>query len=156
MANGTERGTYVRIINLKHWYDKDQRFSSTAFKPSSSEQDSEKGISIIKIQCAEQESGSVCEHIKRYYPNIAGIPTVFWYIPDSLLPTSPCIELMIDPKINDECHYNLLKISKGEAERLFSKIWADINQFTICQENTERPLTKEDITNWQISNKENN
>lgn len=75
-----------------------------------------------------------------------------WYIPDEFLPSGLNIKQSIDPEIKDECHYNLIGLSNKQAELIFSKVWNDIGHFSICDDKGERPLTREDILEWQRKN----
>ncbi len=86
---------------------------------------------------------------RRYYEYVAGIPIVLWYIPDGFLPDFCQVKQQIDPEVNDVCHHNIVGLTATQAENIFAKVWKKPDEFVVCTEEGERPLTREDILEWQ-------
>ena len=105
----------VRILTLNHYEEKDKRFSSLAFRNSSNNWGS--GISVICVNCANEQSLGICEHIRRKYPKHTN-PPIYWKFSATLLPASCRLEL--DNSYGDECHYNIFGLSDKEAKSIFS------------------------------------
>ena len=127
---------YIRILSLKHhWDDHHKRFTSLAFRPSSKDG----AISVVQENCAVETSGTICSHIPRYYGGIASDPPVFWPFSEEILPGHRKIELS---PTEDPCHYNILELSKKEAEIIFRSFNVLAN-FSFCSEAGPARLTLE-------------
>lgn len=146
---------YIHILPVQHWDYRTQSFRSVAFKPSSDDG----GISVFEKQCSESASSTVCIHIDSFYPHVvgsdaAGYPTVYWEIPNGLLPPKILIEQCVSDR-GDICHHNLKRLTKKEARKFFKdKIpEGDISRFLICNEHCGRPATEMDTAAWDAISK---
>lgn len=52
----------------------------------------------------------------------------------------------------DVCHRNLIKWNDGQCNRFFSPLSTNPANFVICGEDSEKPLTLEDILEWKAKN----
>lgn len=136
---------FIRVIHQQH-YDPDKgNFKSLAFKPSSDGS----GISVIDEECISQGGIGACEHIDRFYENLAGEPPVFWNIPANKLPQNHGF-IQSTSTSGDVCHHNLIGVSEREARLLLKQ--AKLNDFRICtQDGSHRPLTVSDTMGWNQS-----
>lgn len=55
-----------------------------------------------------------------------------------------------DSTKGDKCHFDIMGWSKGSSRSYFKKV--KLKDFTVCAEDRERPLTKEDIFDWKKLN----
>ena len=133
---------FIRVIHQKH-YDPDKgNFKSLAFKPSSDGS----GISVIDEKCISQSGIGVCEHINRFYKDLAGKPPIFWRIPTEELPENHRF-IQRTSTTGDACHYNLTGISEKESRTLLKRV--NLSEFNVCSENGgDRPLTDSDMLVW--------
>lgn len=132
---------YIRLLHPKHWDAQRERFGDVAFKLSS-----DSGLSLVCKACAEAaSSGLICEHIRKFYPNIASDPAVFLFIKDTELPKdSKIIETLSDT--GDTCHREVVEAKEKHLKRAFmAKSWTEA---FICDGGTYRPLEKRDWENW--------
>src|SRR5436190_4011842 len=125
---------FIRLIHQRHYDPDEQRFRSVAFRPSTDGS----GISVIDADCILRSSASICEHIRRFYPDVSGTPAIFWDIDPEVLPEN-CQLAQQTSLTGDECHYNLKGLSKEEARAIFKEV--PLTEFKICTETGEyRPL----------------
>ncbi|CAN5459250.1 hypothetical protein BH10ACI2_BH10ACI2_16090 [soil metagenome] len=130
---------FIRLLNIsKHYSHKHGRFESTAFKPSSDGS----GISVVKKECGEEHSGTICAHIAEHYPNVAGTPIVFWEIPDEQIPQS-CSFVHSVSGTDQWCHYNLKDWDRTDAKKTMREL--RIEDAKICADEGIRNLTQNDI-----------
>ena len=130
----------VRIIHQRHFDRNLGRFQSLAFKPSSNG-----GISVFCARCAVETTGSACQHIQRFYPEVSGEPPIFWTFNTSILPDEHIIEETLSDT-NDSCHRDIKNITPRKAERIFKAHAKFPDSFQICQAcNSDRPLTLGDL-----------
>src|SRR5258708_24572713 len=111
------------------------RFTSVAFQPS----DDGSGISVIHCECAIQTSGSICEHLERFYANQTKTPGIYWPIPGSL--PDGCLACPEVSTTGDECHHNIINLDRKEARAFFNTNALDT--FRICGD--DGPVTVEKI-----------
>jgi len=137
---------YIVLVHPKHYDHRDGRFVDMAFKSSNDGS----GASIVLEECGITKSGSLCDHIRHYYPGIGGEPPVFWRFDDSAL-TEPCVIEQVDGPNGDKCHYEIKSKTSRKALnkslRSHSKGW-EISDLTICDAVLgQRQLTLEDLVN---------
>lgn len=131
----------VRIIHQRHFDPHLGRFQSLAFRPSSQNA----GISTFTADCAMDVSGAICAHIAGYYPNVSGDPPIFWQFDSGILPAHHLLDAT-PSDTGDVCHRDILKLSRGEAERVFKDHGRFPDAFHICDQNgNHRPLTRPDL-----------
>ena len=132
---------FVRVIHPTHIDSEYKRATNLAFKNSSKERGG--GISTFEYDCAIRASGSVCQHIKNYYPSpISGDPILYWIIPDDPIFN----DSEWKPKVSaagDICHYNLEGLSNNKAEKFVKK--QSLAAFSLCVGQTARPLRESDL-----------
>ena len=104
---------FIRTVHPSHYVKHRKRFASLAFKNSSDGS----GISVISSSCIERKTKSICKHIRKYYPSIAGTPIIFWKI-DSNTPPTCCNFVQSPSTTGDECHYNIENLSDKEARKI--------------------------------------
>src|SRR5215210_256921 len=132
---------FVRVLHHHHFDLRHGRIVSYAFKNSSDGS----GISVIDAECADLESGSVCQHIARYYPGQTDVPAFFWRIPDGTLPAPPaCRAVQRDSASGDRCHFDLQGLTDRQSGRLIKN--AGRGDLRLCTESgIDGELTAEDI-----------
>ena len=117
----------IRVINKRYHYDKNKgRFTSLAFKPSSNG-----GISVFCQKCAVEISGTICGHIQNYYSDVSGEPPVYWEFDSKILPSTHVIKESPSAS-GDECHRDIMNLSKRDAEQVFKKNTNYPDSFKIC------------------------
>lgn len=129
---------YIRVVHPRDYDVEQGRFKSLSFKPSSSDG----GISVFKIQCGIDASGSVCEHIRKFYDSLTGDPPIYWEIPAEDIPTE-CEYPQSDSESGDKCHHNIKNWSEKESKKYIKK--KSLDTYLICDPNGTRSLTKEDL-----------
>src|SRR5271157_6284194 len=102
---------YIRFISRKHWDRNRRRFTSLAFKPSTTN----RGISVVEHECLSALSYSVCAHIRRFYAAVAGEPPIFWQFSFEILPETVHIEIT-PSNTGDGCHRDLMGLSDDQAK----------------------------------------
>ncbi len=132
---------FVCAIHPRDFNEETGWFNSTSFKPSSDGS----GISVFDCECATRISGTVCEHLARYYSNQTQLPGVYWLLPLAALP-SGCIAEQETSTTGDECHHNLKNWSKGAARFYFKTI--SLETFYICDVNGVRHLERGDLATF--------
>lgn len=129
-----EHTVVVRILNPKHYDRTKQRFTSLAFRPKDGT------LSVVNKQCVLNSGTTVCEHIEKFYGNVAGKPPVFWEFLYEQLPFD-CEIAQRTEENGDECHYNLEGVDRKQAEDFFKTY--RLENFLICP--APRPLTLADM-----------
>jgi hypothetical protein len=80
---------------------------------------------------------------------VSGNPPVFFIFPEEELPEGYELKQQIT-KEGDYCHYNILGVSNGRAEKWFKRRPRGPENFLICNgDGTYRQLTLEDIIEQQ-------
>jgi hypothetical protein len=129
---------FVCILNAVHYDVRKQRFTSLAFKNSTSG-----GISVIHKECILDENRTPCQHIKKFYPPpTSSQPPIFWVFDKAVLPTGATAEQQTTPT-GDVCHYNLLGVSDKTARELL--LQQSLAEFQICENGESRPLIESDL-----------
>jgi hypothetical protein len=130
---------FIRLLNIKYHYSiTRKRFASLAFRPSNDGS----GISVVKKECADERSGSICIHAENHYAGTAGTPIVFWPIPDERIPEG-CKAVHSVSGTDRWCHYNLIGWNEKDAEDTIKRL--PISEARICTENGIRELAQEDL-----------
>jgi len=91
-------------------------------------------------------SGSVCEHIRRYYAGLGGPDPVLWHLDSGDFPSS-CSLAQQDSSSGDQCHYNIVGLSNNKAGKLFKRLSSNLRDLYVCEDGEERPLTLHDVSN---------
>jgi hypothetical protein len=55
---------------------------------------------------ARLSGASICEHIRKYYPNVGGEPPVFWIFDEAILPHGARL-VQKRSDTGDDCHFNI-------------------------------------------------
>jgi hypothetical protein len=131
----------IRILNKRHYDRRLHRFTSVAFKNTGGDNP---GISIIKSECIRRSGRTICNHIRLFYGTVASTPPIFWCFSTEILPAGYQLE-QEDSPIGDDCHYNIKGLPDKQAKRLFKPYAGDLNNFSICENGTFRPLTRQDV-----------
>ena len=127
---------FIRLIHIKHWDRKRQRFQSLAFKSST-----DNGISVIETECIADRGRAICEHVRTYYSVVAGEPVIFWEVPDDVYDGCEFVQETTDT--GDDCHYNIVGLAKQRARSAI--ISALVSHFQICDDlGQHHPLTVQD------------
>jgi hypothetical protein len=99
-------------------------------------------MSIVGADCANQVSGSICNHIRDRpeYEYAHYEPPIFWLFDSAqILP----LEAKIDQKGTDPCHYEVTDVSNNRLWNIFkAHHWSE---FSICTNGQSRPLQQTDI-----------
>ena len=132
---------YIRIFHQNDFDPTVGKFADVSLRKASSD-----GISVIASDCVQSSGRCVCEHIRLYYPHVAGEPPIYLVIPNEYLPSNCRMEHKRSLS-GDDCHWIIGGLTRGE-KRIFSR--QIINQFPldayrICADGCERELRKEDI-----------
>jgi hypothetical protein len=86
----------------------------------------------------------MCPHIDRYYANFSQPIKVFWTVNVSDLPSNHKIEYKLS-KAGDDCHYNIVGLSKRQSEKYFRKQQVEAHKCKTCDHTVERTLTVADL-----------
>jgi hypothetical protein len=133
---------FFRVIHCKFYDSERGNFKSLAFAPSS-----DKGISVVDLDCSVQTSGSICGHISRFYPNQAGDPAIYWRIPDQKIPEVCSFEPQ-PSTTGDDCHFNIYGWTRAQSRSTFVAL--RLTDFTVCTPDGERSLQQSD-SDWLTS-----
>jgi hypothetical protein len=129
---------YIRLVHPRSFNRERREFDDLAFKKSSGG-----GMSIFEVECATAASGLICEHIRKFYPHVAGQPAVFCRLQDADFPDGAhLIESLSDR--GDDCHRELDRIGNGALKRHFraKRAWEN---FFICSDEGARKLEEADL-----------
>jgi hypothetical protein len=121
----------ARILEVDDYDPELRRFKSCAFTRSSSD----KAYSAFDLECANNTSGSPCQHIARFYPNTIpplGGPVYFWTFDTAALPppkaASPNKPASAAPRAvqsvsttGDACHHGIVDFPESAAKNFFKK-----------------------------------
>ena len=127
----------IRILQPTHYSTEQRRYKSSAFSLGSDD-----SISVFDERCSIEESGSVCTHIARYYPNLAGQRSVFWRfeLADSFERPLPR-ECAVTGKTGDVCHRNLRCFASRQSPRkVFREVAKTFQGLYVCPEEGTEPL----------------
>ena len=127
---------FVRIIHPIHYDPKRRRFASSCFTNSSDG----KGISLVDTECAREHSGSICPHLKHFYPTVVGDPVIYWYMPSDL-PSGTKIK-ETKSTTGDPCHRELHCLSDNQSRRFYKKSYR-VDDVRVCQNGMADLCSKE-------------
>ena len=128
----------VRILNIAHYDARKQRFTSLAFKNSSSG-----GISVVSKACIQEQERTVCQHIEHFYPPpTSSIPPIFWEFNEQQLPTGYSLAQETSPS-GDICHYNIEGVADKSAREMLLQV--KLSDLQICELGQARQLTLTDL-----------
>ena len=130
---------YVRVVHPLQISEIDGKPSDLAFKKSSDGS----GISCFALECALAQSGSICNHIARFYGEpVSGDPVIFWIVPDSpVLARGQWIQSV--STTGDDCHHSLIDLSRSAAAKLVRE--QPLDAFSVCAEKGIRALQLSDL-----------
>ena len=111
-----------------------------AFRPSTTN----KGISVFDKECAKETSGDICNHIEKFYSEIAGIPIVFWEIPAEIIPQGCRIKQSVSNK-GDECHHDIFDWEAKESEKTIKNVPLDNLEICIGEDEPHRKFQLSDL-----------
>ena len=135
---------FIRVLDPRHYIVGQSRYSSLAFRPSSSDG----GISVFCERCAIETSESICRHIDIFYAKISGNPAKYWAIDTQWLKDSLDEDLKDQVEFEhlptqDPCHYNIINFPKnGKASgKIIKKAWESANEgFFVCNGEESVPV----------------
>ena len=122
----------IRLVHPRHFDKNKNRFQSIAFQPSTANG----GISVFCPSCAMETSGKYCQHIRNYYADISGIPSIFWLFDTSILPSNHVIEESLS-STNDHCHRDIKNITVKDSRNIFKTHATYPDSFMICKKNND-------------------
>jgi hypothetical protein len=132
---------YVRLLHPKHFDCQRGEFKSLAFKVY------DDGASVIQLGCV-LGNASICEHIRKYYPNVGGEPPIFWIFDEGLLPEgSRLVQKQSDS--GDCCHFNIVSGNSNvnALDKALRKLLKaqPLEAFRICNNGHIRTLKRADL-----------
>ena len=138
----------ARVLQAKHFDPESGLFRNFSFKRSSR---GDKGISVIDVDCAIQESGSVCDHIKQFYSNFES-PLILWQFDSRTLPNQDT-KVHTSPGFHDDpCHRYIAGLSNNRAKKHFKAVQGtkgenlfESPEFRICENGNSRHLAIKDL-----------
>src|SRR3990172_9450170 len=114
----------VRILHPS-WFDRTlKRYQSVSLISR------KKPLSVFDKQCSIESSGCPCNHIQRFYADIAHGDIIYLEFHSSILPMTCTIQQQ-DSNTDDKCHYNISGITEKIAKAILPK---DIGSFKICDD----------------------
>ncbi len=129
----------LRVIHPRHFDPSRGNFQSLAFREASDGS----GISVFDKDCALQASGTVYNHIQRFYPPpVSGEPIICWEIPVAMIPNE-CQIVPVLSESGDDCHYDLRGWPKKAARSLFVSL--ELERFALCTPPGLSPLSRSDL-----------
>lgn len=123
MENSASKTEYVRLLHPRYYSKEKKRFESLAFR------NFEDGVSLVDPICGGHTSGGLCTHLAQFYPDISGIPPVYWRIPISEFPAGVTFRNETSTS-GDECHWVVEGISDQECKKWFKQ--KTLDDFEIC------------------------
>lgn len=130
---------YIRVLFPGDFDHIKGRFNDLAFKAY------DDGISCFEAECATSNSGSVCQHIAKFYSDLTGEPAVFFRFGEAICPPGSSIK-PTDVGNNDPCHHDIVGVSRKRAKDLRLRPWSE---YSICDGVSSRGLTQEDLDRWK-------
>lgn len=130
---------YVRLLHPKHFDCQRGEFKSLAFKVY------DDGASVIHLGCVT--GVTICQHIRKYYPNVGGEPPVFWIFDKAILPKE-CRLVQKQSDSGDDCHYNIVSNGSDNAlNKALGKLLKaqPFETFHICNNGHERTVRRADL-----------
>jgi hypothetical protein len=124
---------YVRLLHPKHFDCQRGEFKSLAFKVY------DDGASVIQLACVA--GASICQHIRKYYPDVGGDPPVFWIFDEAILPKD-CRLAQKRSDSGDDCHFNIISTgSENVLNKALRKLLksATFEDFSYVQQWTRSP-----------------
>jgi hypothetical protein len=88
-------------------------------------------------------SGTICDHIRAFYPQRFPEPIVFWEFDSEQSLPSHATLVQKDSESGDSCHYNIQGISINESKRIIYAV--PVNNCSVCDNGIIRQLTLEDL-----------
>lgn len=128
---------YVRLLHPKHFDCQRDEFKSLAFKVY------DDGASIIQLACVALR---LCDHIRKFYPNVGGEPPVFWIFDEALLPQdSRLVQKRSDS--GDDCHFNIVGRDVKALDKALRKLLKSqhLTAFLVCENGQHRQLQRDDV-----------
>ena len=126
---------YIRIVHPLRYDIQKERFQSTAFQPSTNN-----GISVFDEECGIKCSGSVCQHIRKYYSQVHGEPIIYTIVPNDFFEADKVNKT--PSNTGDDCHADIMAKTKKASRDLVKKLKHEA--YAVCLENDVTiPLTKE-------------
>ncbi len=109
----------MALVRAIHQRDFDKETGK--FTPAVLKRGENNGISVFEHECAEMASGTICQHIRKFYPNVVGEPIIYWFIPSEKLEN---LSLGYEPSDSgDECHRDIFGWNnKRERREYVSKL----------------------------------
>jgi len=132
----------VHAIKASHYDTRLGRFQSLAFKPSSPERGG--GLSVFDRECAKEDSGGICDHIRRYYETVVEEPAIFWEFDRGILPDN-CRFVENRSTSGDKCHINIIDIDEDEAADLIKAV--PITDMRICTNGDSIEFSEAELEN---------
>src|SRR5262245_4866247 len=104
----------VRILGVDLFDFQSNRFKSTAFEP-----DRRNGntISVVDEPCGIRETGTICDHLRVWYPtNTQGLHVLWKFELGDM--GDGCDLLAVPSESGDECHRDLAGLTKARARSI--------------------------------------
>ena len=110
---------YIRTLHIRSFKKSKERFDEDLAM-----QNYKGSISIFDFECASKTSSSICEHIRLFYPNTVGSPSIYWIIEESIIKNyhkfnkavfkyTPSITK--DGTAGDSCHLEIFNIDDADS-----------------------------------------
>jgi hypothetical protein len=127
---------YIRLLHPKHFDSERNEFKSLAFK------NYDGGASVIQRECVDTASPSICDHIRKFYPNTGGDPAIFWIFPEDAIPAGGTL-VQVQSESGDDCHHDIVGLSDKQL-RTFLKS-SSLADLQICALEGARQLKRGDL-----------
>jgi len=139
----------ARVLQAKHFDPEVGRFRDFSFKRSTR---GDMGISVIDIDCAIRESGSVCLHIQQFYSNFES-PLILWQFDARALPNGDTKICSSPGSHDDPCHRYITNLSNNRAKKHFKAVQGangenlfGSSEFQVCENGESRQLAADDLS----------
>lgn len=146
----------IRILNLRHFDRIARRFRHIVCKnaskpPDTITPDDRGGFSVFDPTCACVDQGQnpncICNHISKYYGQVAGEPCVYWRLDcDVFNPPTPNprkgqapILVPVPSATGDPCHLNLHHVSDARLKN--ARRYQNEQTLSICVGGRSEPFT---------------
>src|SRR5665213_2565977 len=114
---------YIRLLHPKHFDCERNEFKSLAFK------NYDGGASVVQRECVDSTSTSICEHIRKFYPNTGGDPAIFWVFPQTAIPAGGTL-VPIPSDTGDDCHHDITGLSDKQLRGFLKS--SSLPDYQIC------------------------
>jgi hypothetical protein len=139
---------FVRAVHINKFSRSKKRFQSCF-------SNHQGGISIFDKECAVRQSGSICNHISKYYYSAVDSPIIYCIFSTEIVQEvltknkvkSKAIYKISGSTTGDECHYDIENLKNSEADKLTPECRINKSFFS-CNPDQQLDFSDEATLKW--------